>query len=317
MSKPAPDSSSYSGGPHGQPSSATSSSQQHSARGTSSGPVSSYSGYSAGDQSHATTATYSQSQGGYPSSGTVGTPGGRGPSVPSSAGPFYAQGPLSTLGPQPGSGGTYAPPSSMVGAGGYMSNSSGVGMPGMQPAMYTSSNASGYSGGYSGSQPVNGMYAPSMMQPQAASYPMMGPVGSQPLPPHGPSSSLGPVMGPHGMVIPGMDSAAADAEAKRLAGAAAQDVGAYGDRAHLIHFRPKLGEKLVCSCPMVCLVNTGRGMGPSYVPQVRRRHASDVRLCALVTAICLKCRMLRSFWCSSLVNGHKYMTCENLQQLLS
>lgn len=51
------------------------------------------------------------------------------------------------------------------------------------------------------------------------------------------------------------------------ADAAAEDVGAYGDRAHLLHFRPKLGDKLVCSCPMVCLVNSSRGMGPNTVPQ--------------------------------------------------
>jgi hypothetical protein len=52
-----------------------------------------------------------------------------------------------------------------------------------------------------------------------------------------------------------------------IAGAAAQDVGAYGDLGHLIHFRPKLGDKLVCTCPMVCLVNSGRGLGSNTVPQ--------------------------------------------------
>jgi hypothetical protein len=44
-------------------------------------------------------------------------------------------------------------------------------------------------------------------------------------------------------------------------------VGAYGDLGHLIHFRPKLGDKLVCTCPMVCLVNSGRGLGSNTVPQ--------------------------------------------------
>lgn len=57
-------------------------------------------------------------------------------------------------------------------------------------------------------------------------------------------------------------------------GAAAQDAGAYGDRAHLIHFRPNLGDKLVCSCPMVCLVNNGRGVGPNTVPQAVPLEAS-------------------------------------------
>jgi hypothetical protein len=49
--------------------------------------------------------------------------------------------------------------------------------------------------------------------------------------------------------------------------AAAEDVGAMGDRANLLQFRPKLGDKLLCTCPMVCLVNSSRGMGPNTVPQ--------------------------------------------------
>ena len=64
---------------------------------------------------------------------------------------------------------------------------------------------------------------------------------------------------------PSMDPAAAQAEAARLAADAAQDVGDFGDRGTLLHFRPKLGDKLVCTCPMVCLVNASR-MGPQAVP---------------------------------------------------
>jgi hypothetical protein len=206
MSKLQPDSSSYSGNPQFQPSSGTTGSKQLSGRGTSSGPASTYSGFSTGDQS--ATGTYSQA--GYPSSGTVVTPGGNAPSS-LGASPFYT---TNAMGPQPGSGGTYAPPSSMIGAGGYMSSNSGAALPGMQPTMYTSSN-SAYSGGVV-SQQMNGMYAASMT-PAAASYPAMGPVGSQPLPAHG-MSSMGPVMGPHGMMMPGMDPAGAQDEARRLAG---------------------------------------------------------------------------------------------------
>jgi hypothetical protein len=209
MSKLQPDSSFYSSNPQHQPSSGTTGSQQLSGRGTSSGPASTYSGFSTGDQSG--TGTYSHSQAGYPSSGTVVTPVGNAPSS-RGASPFYTP---NAMGPQPGSGGTYAPPSSMIGAGGYMSSNSGATLPGMQPAMYTSSNAA-YSGGMV-SQHMNGMYAASMT-PAAASYPTMGPVGSQPLPAHGMISSMGPVMGPHGMMMPGMDPAAAQEEARRLAG---------------------------------------------------------------------------------------------------
>lgn len=226
MSRPSPHSSGqYSGNAQLQPSSGTTGSQQLSGRGTSSGPASSgYSGYSTGGQS-ATATTYSQP--GYPSSGTVGTPGGPPPhsSFCPSPGQYYAPTPAQQQ-QQPVSGSsTYAPPSSMVGAGGYMSSNSGGGVLGMQPAVYTSSNST-YSGAMPSQHQMPGMYAASMMAPDGVSsypaamggYPAMGPVGSTPLPPHGPMSSMGPVMGPHGMVMPGMDPAAAQDEAQRLAG---------------------------------------------------------------------------------------------------
>lgn len=268
MSRPPPDGSSISSyNTAAQPSDGSSANAQHQ-------PASSYSTYSAADQS--TPSTYSQqgmpfgsSSGGHQTSSSGMTPmAGGGAST--AASPFYTSHmPMSTptmYAGQPGS--TGYPPSSMVGGPPYMS-SSGAGMPGMQH-MYTSSGPSSmppYSTS-TGSQPMTGMYMNSnmMMAPNGASYPAMGPVGSQPLPPHGPLSSMGPVgMAPGAMHVP-MDPAAAQAEAARLADAAAHDVGAMGDRGTLLHFRPKLGDKLVCTCPMLCLVNASRGAGPSAVP---------------------------------------------------
>jgi len=261
----------------------TSTSQQHSsdARNTSSGPVSAYSAYSAADPSAM------MSQQGYPLTSSSHTHSGNVAMTPVAAGtvgasPFYTPMPTSTPAygstgyppSQPGS--TGYPPSSVMGGGPFMS-SSGAGMQGMQPT-FTSSNAPSSMPGQhpysnSGSQGMNGVYTNSLMPPNAASYPAMVPVGSQPLPPHGPLSSMGPIpMGP--MMSSGMDPAAAQAEAARLADAAALDVGAYGDRGTLIHFRPKLGDKLVCTCPMVCLVNASRGAGSALGPHAVPLHTT-------------------------------------------
>lgn len=247
---------------------------QLSGRGTSSGPTSSYSGgYSSGADPQSTgTGGYSQ-QGGYTSSSGQGT-------TQSSLGGYYAPpGPVPSgmVGHQPGSGGPggYGPPSSMMGgaggpAGAYMMSSSGPVMHGGQLGVGYAPTSSNAPSAYSGSIPSTAAYNSGGQG--ACSYPAMAPVGSQPLPPHGPMSSGmgGPMsMAPPGMLMHGSYDPAAQSDAARLAQEAATDVGAMGDRGILVHFRPKIGDKLVCTCPMVCLVNASRGVGhtvPHAVP---------------------------------------------------
>ena len=189
---------------------------------TSSGPVSSYAtATNSADQSTGTgasPATYSSINN--PGSGNMASTPNAGPGS-MGASPFHTHGMMST-GPlvpaQPGSGG-YAPSSSSYGgAGGYMSSSSG-----QTQHMYPSSNGPSTFSGSMASQ-MNGMQPGSGMgYANVASYPAMAPVGSQPLPYHGPMSSVGPMVGPP---LVGMDSAAAHEQAKRMAGNGATQLAA-------------------------------------------------------------------------------------------